>query len=232
MRLQLCECVDSLPMWVVKAGSRLCIHSEHQQRQTKPSHNFHVSSLSGCFWHSAQRLAAVAELIADKVQINLQTVKGMLKLEVEISRDGVISFWFENSVILVSSQTYPVCSCVYFTLRSNNTRDHRIYIQREICLPNWALNLHYPPAVWLTVPDSHPTDNPLMRILDRAPHFYLLLPGRADWYKMTGFCCQVSPSQCVCSVCYPGRVRRLSRAVIASTVTVFAATTASLALWF
>ena len=66
-------------------------------------------------------------------------------------------------------------------LQSNNTTDHRTYSQGEICLPNWALSLHYPPAVWVTVPDPRPADSALMRIFGAGSTFYLQLPTRADW---------------------------------------------------
>ncbi len=49
-RLQSCQYVDSLPLWVVKAGSRPCFHSQQQQRRQqqqqqrhpKLSHSFHA----------------------------------------------------------------------------------------------------------------------------------------------------------------------------------------------
>lgn len=99
-----------------------------------------------------------------------------------------------------NSAGWVLSLCARFspTVQSNNTADHRTYSQGEICLPNWALSLHYVPAVWVTAPDSRPADSALMRILDQAPHFISGCLLEPIGTKTTGFCCQVSSSQRLC----------------------------------
>lgn len=114
--------------------------------------------------------------------------------------------------------------------QSNNSTDHTTYSEGEFCLPNWALSLHYLPAVWVTAPGLLPADRALMRTLARAPHFISSCLLEQIGTKQLVYVVRCASA---CSAFCSASLWGLSDASITSTVTACAAAaTAAVALWF